>query len=133
MTFSFSFFSQEKTRKNDNIKNKKIIHCFTGNKIEAKKFLENDFYFGITGWICDEKRNTDLIEALKIIPIEKLLIETDAPYLTPHPHRGERNEPFYTTFVSSKMAELLEISDDEIQKITTNNAKKLFKEFSNLC
>ncbi|MBY0540715.1 MAG: TatD family hydrolase, partial [Campylobacterales bacterium] len=65
-------------------------------------------------------------------PKEKLLIETDAPYLTPHPHRGERNEPYYTVFVAQKMAELLNITEEEMQELTTNNAKRLFKEFSSL-
>jgi len=60
------------------------------------------------------------------IPKEKLIIETDGPYLTPTPHRGERNEPFYTTFVAQKMAEILEIPQEEIEKITTKNALKLF-------
>jgi TatD DNase family protein len=55
-----------------------------------------------------------------------LLIETDAPYLTPHPHRGERNEPLYTTFVAAKMGELSALETDKIESITTENAKKLF-------
>ena len=73
-----------------------------------------------------------MVEILPEIPKDKLLIETDAPYLTPHPHRGERNEPYYTVFVAQKMAELLNITEEEIQELTTNNAKKLFKEFSSL-
>ena len=70
----------------------------------------------------------------RLIPVaDKLLIETDAPYLTPHPHRGERNEPFYTSFIASKMAELLELSVEEIEALTTQNTKNLFKEFSSFC
>ena len=70
-----------------------------------------------------------LVEILPKIPKSKLLIETDAPYLTPHPYRGIRNEPYYTVYVAQKMAELLNLSEDEIINLTTNNAKKLFKEF----
>tara|TARA_B100001063_G_C16682428_1_gene512528 strand:+ start:742 stop:963 length:222 start_codon:yes stop_codon:yes gene_type:complete len=72
------------------------------------------------------------VEVLPKIPKQKLLIETDAPYLTPHPHRGKRNEPYYTVFVADKMAELLDISRDEIEELTTTNAIKLFKEFSSI-
>ena len=93
---------------------------------------EHNFYFGIGG-VLTFKNAKKLIEVLPKIPKDKLLIETDAPYLTPHPHRGERNEPYYTVFVASKMAELLELSLEEIENITTSNAKKLFKEFSSLC
>jgi TatD DNase family protein len=60
------------------------------------------------------------------IPHEKLLVETDGPYLTPMPHRGKRNEPSYTTFVVNKIAQLLELEPEEIETITTNNALKLF-------
>ena len=108
-----------------------VLHCFNASE-HLLPLAEHNFYFGIGG-VLTFKNAKKLIEILPKIPKDKLLIETDAPYLTPHPHRGERNEPFYTTFVSSKMAELLKIDDNEIQKITTNNAKKLFKEFSNLC
>ena len=66
------------------------------------------------------------------IPKDKLLIETDAPYLTPHPHRGERNEPLYTTLVVKKVATILNISEDEVKNLTSNNAKTLFKAFEKL-
>lgn len=66
------------------------------------------------------------------IPKDRLLIETDAPYLTPHPHRGVRNEPYYTKYVASKMAEILELDEEEIRNITTKNAKELFKEIASI-
>ena len=72
------------------------------------------------------KNAKKLLHVLPKIPKEKLLIETDGPYLTPTPHRGERNEPLYTTFVAKKMSELLEIPLEEIEKTTTQNALKLF-------
>ena len=94
-------------------------------------YLSIIFIFGIGG-VLTFKNAKKLVEVLPKIPKDKLLIETDAPYLTPHPHRGERNEPYYTTFVAQKMAELLELSQEDIEDLTTNNAKKLFKEFSSL-
>jgi TatD DNase family protein len=107
-----------------------VLHCFNASE-HLLPLAEHNFYFGIGG-VLTFKNAKKLVEILPKIPKDKLLIETDAPYLTPHPHRGERNEPYYTVFVSSKMSELLDLSDDEIQNLTTNNAKKLFKEFSSL-
>ncbi len=107
-----------------------ILHCFNASE-HLLPLAEHNFYFGIGG-VLTFKNAKKLVEILPKIPKDKLLIETDAPYLTPHPHRGERNEPYYTIFVSSKMSELLNISDVEVQNLTTNNAKKLFKEFSSL-
>lgn len=107
-----------------------VLHCFNASE-HLLPLAEHNFYFGIGG-VLTFKNAKKLVEILPKIPKNKLLIETDAPYLTPHPHRGERNEPYYTIFVSSKMSELLNISDMEVQNLTTNNAKKLFKEFSSL-
>ena len=107
-----------------------VLHCFNASE-HLLPLAEHNFYFGIGG-VLTFKNSKKLVDILPIIPKDKLLIETDAPYLTPHPHRGERNEPYYTIFVSSKMSELLNISDMEVQNLTTNNAKKLFKEFSSL-
>ena len=108
-----------------------VLHCYNASE-HLLPLAEHNFYFGIGG-VLTFKNAKKLIEVLPKIPKDKLLIETDAPYLTPHPHRGERNEPYYTVFVASKMAELLEISVEEIENITTSNAKKLFKEFSSFC
>ena len=108
-----------------------VLHCYNASE-HLLPLAEHNFYFGIGG-VLTFKNAKKLIEVLPKIPKDKLLIETDAPYLTPHPHRGERNEPYYTVFVASKMAELLELSLEEIENITTSNAKKLFKEFSSLC
>ncbi len=107
-----------------------VLHCFNASE-HLLPLAEHNFYFGIGG-VLTFKNAKKLVEILPKIPKDKLLIETDAPYLTPHPHRGERNEPYYTIFVSSKMSELLNISDMEVQNLTTKNAKKLFKEFSSL-
>ena len=107
-----------------------VLHCYNASE-HLLPLAEHNFYFGIGG-VLTFKNAKKLLEVLPKIPKDKLLIETDAPYLTPHPHRGERNEPYYTTFVAQKMSELLELSVDDIQNLTTNNAKKLFKEFSSL-
>ena len=107
-----------------------VLHCYNASE-HLLLLSEHNFYFGIGG-VLTFKNAKKLLEVLPKIPKDKLLIETDAPYLTPHPHRGERNEPYYTTFVAQKMSELLELSLDDIQNLTTNNAKKLFKEFSSL-
>lgn len=107
-----------------------VLHCFNASE-HLLPLAEHNFYFGIGG-VLTFKNAKKLVDILPKIPKEKLLIETDAPYLTPHPHRGERNEPFYTVFVAQKMAELLQLNEDEIQRLTTNNSKRLFKEFSSL-
>ena len=107
-----------------------VLHCFNASE-HLLPLAEHNFYFGIGG-VLTFKNAKKLVDILPKIPKEKLLIETDAPYLTPHPHRGERNEPFYTVFVAQKMAELLQMNEDEIQRLTTNNSKRLFKEFSSL-
>ena len=107
-----------------------VLHCF--NASEHLLSLANDnFYFGIGG-VVTFKNAKKLIEILPKIPIEKLLIETDSPYLTPHPYRGERNEPKYTVNIAEKIANLLNISIEEIENLTSLNAKSLFKEFSSI-
>ena len=107
-----------------------VLHCFNASA-HLLPLANMNFYFGIGG-VVTFKNAKKLVEILPLIPKEKLLIETDAPYLTPHPFRGVRNEPYYTIKVKKKMAEILNMSYEEIQNITTNNAKNLFKEFSNI-
>ncbi len=104
-----------------------ILHCFNASEM-LLGLVENGFYFGIGG-VLTFKNAKKLVEILPKIPLERIVLETDAPYLTPHPHRGERNEPFYTTLVAKKMAEVLGLEYDEVCKITTDNAKRVFKEF----
>ncbi|NOX16231.1 MAG: TatD family hydrolase [Epsilonproteobacteria bacterium] len=102
-----------------------VLHCYNASKhlLDLSKI---GFYFGIGG-VLTFKNAKKLVEILPSIPKNRLIIETDSPYLTPHPHRGERNEPFYTTFVALKMSEILGISLQEVEDLTTNNAKTLFK------
>ena len=104
-----------------------VIHCFGGNLEIARQFIKQDFFIGFTG-IITFKKNAELIkETVKQIPLEKILVETDCPYLAPEPHRGERNEPSYVKFVAQKIADLKKIGFDEIAEATTQNAKNLFR------
>jgi TatD DNase family protein len=101
-----------------------VLHCFNADE-QLLSLAECGFYFGIGG-VVTFKNAKKLVQILPKIPQERLLIETDGPYLTPEPYRGKRNEPLYTTYVAKKMAEILEIDQETIEAVTTNNAKKLF-------
>ena len=101
-----------------------VLHCYNADHA-LLALADRDFYFGIGG-VLTFKNAKKLVEVYPRIPVEKLLIETDGPYLTPHPHRGERNEPAYCRLVAEKMAELSQISVEEIMQITTLNCKTLF-------
>jgi TatD DNase family protein len=107
-----------------------VLHCFNASE-HLLPLSEHNFYFGIGG-VLTFKNAKKLVEILPKIPKEKLIIETDAPYLTPHPHRGTRNEPYYTNLVADKISELLNMSREEVENLTTNNAKTLFKQFSKI-
>ena len=101
-----------------------VLHCYNADE-SLLKLVKKNFYYGIGG-VLTFKNAKKLINVYNKIPMDRLLIETDAPYLTPHPHRGERNEPSYTTLVADKMAELSELSVDSIKKLSTENAYRLF-------
>lgn len=107
-----------------------VLHCYNADE-QLLSLAEQNFYFGIGG-VLTFKNARKLVHVLTKIPKEKLLVETDAPYLTPHPFRGERNEPLYTKYVVETMAALLEISIEEVENLTTQNAQRLFKEFSRI-
>lgn len=101
-----------------------VLHCYNADE-ELLSLANNGFYFGIGG-VLTFKNAKKLVNVLPKIPKDKLLIETDGPYLAPTPHRGERNEPVYTNLVSQKISELLDISTEMTNKTTTDNALKLF-------
>jgi TatD DNase family protein len=101
-----------------------VLHCYNADE-SLLKLSSRNFYYGIGG-VLTFKNAKKLINVYSKIPNEKLIIETDAPYLTPHPFRGKRNEPSYTTYVASKMAELSAIKQNLLETMTTNNAKRLF-------
>ena len=99
-----------------------VVHCFTGAWEEAQKYLKMGFYLGFNGLIF----KMDFDEIIKKTPLDRILIETDCPYLTP-PQETGRNEPLYVKYVAEKIAKIKELNYEEIAKITTQNAKKLFK------
>jgi TatD DNase family protein len=101
-----------------------VLHCFNADE-QLLSLSNENFYFGIGG-VLTFKNGKKLKNVLPKIPLEKLVVETDGPYLTPEPFRGKRNEPAYTKYVVEKMSELLEMSVDEIEGLTTENAKRLF-------
>jgi len=105
-----------------------VLHCFNASPI-LLDLVEYNFYYGIGG-VLTFKNAKKLVEILPKIPKDRLLIETDAPYLTPHPHRGERNEPSYTKLVSQKMSEILKIDEDSLEQMVLENTKRLFGELS---
>jgi TatD DNase family protein len=101
-----------------------VFHCYPGNVEEAKQIVDMGFYLGIGGVLT--YKNNNMTYVVKEIPCEFLLTETDAPYLTPVPHRGKRNEPAYINNVVQKIAELKNMSFENVASITSANAKKLF-------
>lgn len=104
-----------------------IIHCFTGDMNMAQKMLDLGFYISASG-ILTFKNANDIQEIFKnYIPNDRILIETDSPYLAPTPYRGHRNEPKFVIEVARKLSELKNMSMEEIGKITTNNFKTVFK------
>jgi TatD DNase family protein len=102
-----------------------VIHCFAGSRDDAKEFLELGFYISFAGPITFPKAE-NLREALKAVPVEKLLLETDCPFLSPQPKRGKRNEPSYLQYTIPALAELYKLTVEDIERITTLSAKNLF-------
>ena len=109
---------------------KAVAHCFTGEKEELHAYLDLGLYIGITGWICDERRGRHLLSLVREIPREKLLLETDAPYLTPrdmHPQpKARRNEPAFLPHILKAVARALGRPPEEIAAETSRNANTLF-------
>lgn len=107
-----------------------VAHCFTGEGESLREYIALDLYIGITGWICDERRGAHLFEIVSIIPDDRLLIETDSPYLLPRTIRprpkSRRNEPMYLPEVVRVIAEARGQSEDHIAEITTANAERFF-------
>jgi len=102
-----------------------VAHCFSGDWQHAQQFLELGFHIGVTGIVTFPKSEM-LAEVVRNTPIDRLLLETDSPYLTPAPNRGKRNEPLYTEFVGKKVAELKGLKPEEVFERTTENAIRLF-------
>jgi TatD DNase family protein len=107
-----------------------VVHCFTGERAELEDYLARDFHIGITGWICDERRGAHLRDLVRLIPADRLLIETDAPYLLPRDlvprpaHR--RNEPMYLAHVCAAVAAARCEPVEQVAALTTANARRFF-------
>jgi len=104
---------------------KGVIHCFSSNWDFAQQFLQRGFYISFSG-IVTFKKAESVQEAAKLVPLDKLLVETDAPYLAPDPYRGKRNEPAFVVKTAEKIAHLKGISLKEVAEETTRNAQALF-------
>ena len=109
--------------KNQNLKI--LMHCFTGSKNFAKKLLSLNAFFSASG-IITFKNSLELQDTFKILPIDKILIETDSPFLAPVPNRGKKNEPSFIDFTAQKLADIKNISKSDLVNFTTNNFNKLF-------
>ncbi len=109
---------------------KAVVHCFTGTGRELEKYLELDLYIGITGWICDERRGYHLRDIVHLIPLNRLMIETDAPYLLPRDlpdkPKNRRNEPAFLPHILNTIAEILKIDPEELAEKTYQTTIEFF-------
>ena len=111
--------------------NKSVVHCFTGTKKQLNDYLELDCYIGVTGWICDAKRNVELRKTIKNIPLERLMIETDCPYLIPknleEKPKNNRNEPTYLNHIADEVATLMKKDINDIREKTYKTSLSFFQ------
>jgi TatD DNase family protein len=103
-----------------------IIHCYSYSKEAAKEFLEMGFHIGIGG-VVTFKNSKKVVEAVEYIPMERIVLETDSPYLAPEPHRGTRNDSRNISYVAERIAQIKGLTAQEVIDITNRNARKLFK------
>jgi TatD DNase family protein len=102
-----------------------VLHCFSGDLAMAKEAIKMGFYISIAGPVTFPNARR-LRELVRQLPLEKLLVETDCPYLTPHPHRGKRNEPAYVKLVAQEAAHIKGLTLEEVARVTSDNARALF-------
>ena len=108
-----------------------VAHCFTGTAQEAVEYIDMGLYIGVTGWICDERRGHDLQDAVKHIPLDRIMLETDAPYLLPRdltkkPVHSRRNEPCFLPHICRVTARHMGIDEEELADASLNNTKRFF-------
>ena len=108
-----------------NGKLKGVFHCFSGTTDQAKQIIDLDFYLGIGGVLT--YKNSGLDKVMEDVDIKNIVLETDSPYLTPVPFRGKRNEPAYLKYIAQKLSEIKQIPITEVENITTQNTKNLFR------
>jgi len=118
---TFDILKEEKK----NSKIKVLMHCFTGSNDFAKKLIDLDCYISVSG-IITFKNSFELTQTVSNIPLNKLLVETDSPYLSPVPYRGKKNEPYYIIHTIEKLAQIKKIPKNKVIQSTTNNFRKLF-------
>jgi len=102
-----------------------VFHCFSGDIDMARKVLDMGFYISFSG-VITFKNARKILEVAKYVPLDRILVETDAPYLTPVPFRGKRNEPAFVKYVAMKLSQIHNLPEEKIIEITVNNAKTLF-------
>ena len=109
---------------------KAVVHCFTGTQAQLDDYLELDAYIGLTGWVCDEKRNVDLRKTIKNIPLSRLMVETDCPYLIPKDlpdkPKNNRNEPSYLNHIAREIATLMEVEEEMLRIKSFENTLDFF-------
>ncbi len=107
-----------------------VVHCFTGTQKQLDAYLELGAYIGLTGWICDEKRNQDLRASIKTIPLDRLMLETDCPYLLPKnlPNKPKKNinEPQFLPHIANEVSQLMDISIEKLREATLKNTEFFF-------
>lgn len=115
-------------KKHPDICKNSVVHCFTGNKVTLDKYLSMGFSIGITGWVCDDRRGKELREAVRIIPLDRILVETDAPYLTPKnvPGLARTNVPQNVKYVVRDLAKYMKVSEDVLLENARKNTERIF-------
>lgn len=115
-------------KKHPDICKRSVVHCFTGNKTVLEQYLSMGFAIGITGWICDDRRAKELREAVKIIPLDRILVETDAPYLTPRnvPGLERTNVPGNIVHVVRELAKYMKVREEELIWHARENTERIF-------
>lgn len=116
-------------KKHPEICEKSVVHCFTGDKRTLEQYLSMGFSIGITGWICDERRGKELREAVSVIPLERILVETDAPYLTPKnvPGLARTNVPQNIKYVVRDLAKYMKVSEEVLAENARKNTERIFQ------
>lgn len=115
-------------KKHPDICGKSVVHCFTGDRTTLDKYLSMGFSIGITGWICDDRRAKELREAVRLIPLDRILVETDAPYLTPKnvPGLERTNVPQNISYVVKDLAKYMNVAEDELTENAKKNTERVF-------
>jgi len=116
-------------KKHPDICKRSVVHCFTGDKATLDKYLSMGFFIGITGWICDDRRAKELRDAVSIIPLDRILVETDAPYLTPRnvPGLNRTNVPQNVKYVVKDLAKYMKVPEDVLTEHARKNTERLFQ------